>query len=1081
MSDENGLATPGVNDLTGAVRGAVGVDPDYLLAEAQKVIKRDGKKTITSIRFDAARRAYVIEGHAKLFGRFRGPAFSVTLAGAPGGHLTVTGHSWADWILRLFRQSTVTDFVEKSVKDYQVPIRTAREGKKLVVEGIQNLTIPLGSEDIKLTISDYAPRAGTQGPFSIAPDGRIASRLEGTIKGHLFRASAAAARKSPDTADLYIRFVARSDKSVTTRVTGKATLAITEKQLVRLTGDRGKMLFPLLKSGQAHLSDLVIAASYSDLKRWDSTISGKARIETPQGLRIETAFKSVVDDAGKAVTGDAGPIDWRDKFNGRVQIAGLSLRNAADGISLDIQDGPDQPVTVPFADNKIGLLVGGDAYLRELLAGIRQAREGVLLETFGFPHGERPEALLGEILRKAGGLHGAAYSGTGIRAKLLVDPGPFGTENLAGAVLSAFEGTGKSAWADRFMADVRSGKGDFGRIPAAEREAFLARIRENVTVLEHPGGLARTNHRKVVLVDGVLGFTGGINVGDDHFSSVQDAMAPTIGPAVRNLAENFFKTWLEDGGTFDAQDQAAFIKDDSAIAAQGMSRFGHLVAADSAPSRILVTGDRQGEIHSAYLEAIGQARRSIKLEQQYLTERRIVSALEDAVRAGRAVTVVIPEDTGNEFELGNNLAILRLLEASSKPGGGTVDLRYYQTRGQWKFHVHSKIIEVDGERAMVGSANVDQRAMRGLAATPAGKIPWNMELNLDVADPGFAERVDRDVFQVDTQRANSRDVWEKVAATRLAGSLYPRDKAISRFHAGKPALKVLETMAADLHAARGREVAAALLAAGDSPAEKAAIDALKKRDASAKLQWETTWVATATMSAELRQAAQRYGSDPAGSTRTIRALAAQMASRIAEALPAGRGRDVETHLANASIEHLLAQLEKHPQDPAVWFVDHITGQWALATSHIALYELEGAMGDLLPRRRFHPPRWDRQRRPAARRAQGAALGRVQRALLARHVLNLVSTRLLGVVQGQVGRLQEDVRIVAVFGRRGHPEAGRDFQPSRVRREVAHGNAVANAFGDHQTLVAVGLRQDERELVSAIAADDVVNPRAELQN
>jgi phosphatidylserine/phosphatidylglycerophosphate/cardiolipin synthase-like enzyme len=946
LSDEDGLATPGVNDLKGTVRGAVGIDRDYLLAEAQKFIKSDGKKTITSIRFDASRCAYVVEGHAKLFGRFRGPAFSITLAGAPGGHLTVTGHSWADWLLKLFGQPTVTDWVEKSVKDYQVPIRTSRDGKKLVVEGIQNLTVPLGSENIKLTISDYAPKAGTRGPFSIAPDGRIASNLEGTIKGHLFRASATAAEKSPDTADLDVHFVARADKSVTTRVTGKATLGITEEQLVRLTGDRGKILYPLLKSGQAHLSNLVISGTYSDLKRWDSTISGSARIETPQGLQIETPFRSVIDDAGKVVTVDAGPINWRDRFNGGLTIPGLALRNAADGISLDIHDGPDQPVNVPFADNKLGLLVGGEAYYKELMAGIRQAREGVLLETFGFPHGDRSEALLGELLRKAGGLHGDEYTGKGIQAKLLVDPGPYGKENLAGEVLAALEGKGKSAWADRFVADVRAGKGAYAKIPDAQREAFLVRVRENVRVREHPGGLARTNHRKVVLIDGIVGFAGGINVGDGHFSSVQDAMVPTIGPAVRNLAESYFKTWREDGGTFDTQDQAVFMKDDATITAQGMARFGHLVSSDAASSRILVTDDRQSDILAAYLEAIGQAKRTIKLEQQYLTERRIVSALEDAIRKGRSVTVVVPEDTGNEFELGNNLAILRLLEASSRPGAGKVDLRYYQTRGDWLFHVHSKILEVDGERAMVGSANVDQRAMRGLAATPAGKILWNKELNLDVADPAFAKRIDKEVFWIDTQRANSRDVWEKIAATRLAGSLYPRDKTISRFHENKPATKVMETIASELQTARDKEVSAALMAAGDTPAETEAIGLLMEREAIAKFHWEATWVATASMSAQLRQAAQRYGSDPVGSAKAIRALAAQMTSRIAGTLPEGRGRDVETYLANASIEDLLRQLEKHPQDPAAWFVDHITGQWTLATAHLALYEVEGAMGNL---------------------------------------------------------------------------------------------------------------------------------------
>jgi len=864
LADVDGIASPGNDDLRGTARGQVAVDRDYLLSQLREFVKSDDKKAITRIAFDARRRVYEIEGHARLFGRFRGPGFKVEMKADGDGHLVVTGRSWADPLLRLFGQPTVADWVERSIRAYKPPVKLQREGRKLIVAGIANLTVPLGSDNIKLTLSDYTPRAGQPGPFSLGADGRVVTALAGEVRGFIWQGKPTGQAEHPDKASLQVHFVARADRSIATRVTGSATVGITEEQLKNLTGQRGEVLFPLLKSGRATFSDLRIEGSYSSGRRWESRITANARVETPQGLTIETPLTADIDDGGKGVTASAGPVAWRDPFNGRLRIERFDFASGADGMRLEVVEPPDKPLDVPFAENRLGLWIGGDAYFQQLLAAVGQAREGVLLESFGYPGGQRPEKLMEALLNRAA---------RGVAVRLLIDPGPFGTEDWAGRVKTTLAGNGDDAWTKRFMAGLTG--------------AELARIRESFDVVEHPGGLARTNHRKVVVVDGVLGVTGGVNVGDGHFSTVQDAMVPVVGPAARDLAEAFLRTWAEDGGKVTDDDRRIFVKDDAAITAEGGARFGGLVGVAPAKARMLVTDDRQAEIARAYLDAIDGARKAVKVEQQYLTERAVVAALARAIRRGVDVTVVVPEDQGNEFELGNNLAILRLLEASAATGAGSVDARYYQTRGTWTHHVHSKILVADGERALVGSANVDQRAMRGLATTAQGRILWNKELDLDIADPAFAGRIDREVFGRDTRPEESRDVWEKLVATRLEAPAKrnPADMA---------------KLGLDLRTLMHEEAATAIRSAGDSPAEREARTRLEAALARAEGAWDATWSLAATPDVD-------------------------RVEFVKARIPAGRGRDVELHML------------RHPGGQAAW---------ARAAAHAALYGVERAVADL---------------------------------------------------------------------------------------------------------------------------------------
>ncbi len=939
LADVDGVVSPNQDDLRGSVKAELSINKDFLLSQLRDTIKSDASKTVTRVDFDPKRNAYVIEGHAKL-GGFQGPSFEVTMTADATGRLVVEGHSWADLLLWLFGQPTVTDRVARSIQALQAPIQISREGNHIVIESIGNLTVPLGSERIALALTDYVPEAGRGGPFRLEPDGSILASFDGKIKGSLLRGKSNRPADEPDRAALQVQFVVRSDRSVSTRVTGSATLGITQDQLVDLTGGRAEILFPLLTSASARIGDLRIDGTYSEAGNWEARMTGRAKVVTPEGLLVDAPFDARLNDAGKTLDFEAGPVAYRDPFNGDLSIDKVSLHQGPDGVNFEVSQAPTPSLDVPYQDNRLGLWLGGDRYFRELMKIVETAREGIAIETLGYSAGDRPEQLLEALLARAGGLGNMGYTGQAVKVRLLVDPSIGG--NFAGRVRDTLEGKGDEAWARRWLEDVRGGKGRYAAIPPAQREAFLARVRDNLLVVTHPGGVARADHRKVVVVDGLLGITGGVNIGEGHLSTVQDVMVPVIGPAARDLAEAFLRTWEEDGGQVTDSDRAAFVKPDEAISSQGGARFGHLVATGPAQARALVTDDKQQEIETAYLEAIELARRSIKLEQQYITDERVVGALVRAVRRGVDVTIVVPEDRDDEFGVATNLSLLKLLEASASPGGGKMDLRYYQTRGEWPYYVHSKLLVVDAERTLVGSANVEQRAMRGLAWTGEGRLLWNKELDLDIADTEFALRVDRELFGKDAGRSESRDLWEKIASVRIEGT---RATALERFHKGAPAAEVQEDLARELQTRYRSEAASLLQAMGGDPAEQTARTTLQAVLGSTDRTWAAQWQQTAKAVTAAREAALGFKQNPAASEAKLRALGKQMNTRLGSALPAGRGHDVERYLVEAPLDALVGQLKAHPDASASWFVEQLAGAWALATSRVALNRLEGALGD----------------------------------------------------------------------------------------------------------------------------------------
>ncbi len=216
-------------------------------------------------------------------------------------------------------------------------------------------------------------------------------------------------------------------------------------------------------------------------------------------------------------------------------------------------------------------------------------------------------------------------------------------------------------------------------------------------------------HKKILVVDGTLGFTGGINIADQNLLAtqppdpVQDTHFVLRGPVVAQLVEAFASDWF-------------FLADEALDGEDWFPPPGHH---GDAAARVITAGPDQDldKIEFAVLQAIACARGSIRLMTPYfLPDRQMITALSLAAMRGVAVEVTVPER-------GDHVLMDWAMRANVGPllrDGGRIWLSPPPFR-------HSKVVVVDGEWCLIGSSNWDMRSFR-----------LNFELCVEVYDRAFA-------------------------------------------------------------------------------------------------------------------------------------------------------------------------------------------------------------------------------------------------------------------------------------------------------------------------------------------------------
>ena len=218
------------------------------------------------------------------------------------------------------------------------------------------------------------------------------------------------------------------------------------------------------------------------------------------------------------------------------------------------------------------------------------------------------------------------------------------------------------------------------------------------------------NHRKLLVVDGRIAFTGGINIGAENLLAtnppdpVRDTHFRIEGPVVEQLVEVFADDWLYETGEKLLSD----------------AWFPTLEPVGEVLARAITSGPDEDleQIEFVALHAISCARRSIRVvTPYYLPPELLTTALGLAAMRGIAVDIVVPEKSNHAFlDWARRVPLRNLLAA-----GCRVWLRPEPFD-------HSKLMTVDDSWSLIGSANWDTRSFR-----------LNFELNVEIQDPAFAQ------------------------------------------------------------------------------------------------------------------------------------------------------------------------------------------------------------------------------------------------------------------------------------------------------------------------------------------------------
>lgn len=244
------------------------------------------------------------------------------------------------------------------------------------------------------------------------------------------------------------------------------------------------------------------------------------------------------------------------------------------------------------------------------------------------------------------------------------------------------------------------------------------------------------NHRKIVVIDGRIGFVGGFNVGreylglDSKFGYWRDTHLCIEGAAVTSLAVRFVLDWNY------AAKENLFLRD-SLFELPQYVRGGH------DPVQIISSGpDSQTKtIHDNYLHLIHSAKDHVYIQTPYfIPDDSILDALKIASRAGIDVRIMIPCKPDHPFVYWATYSYIGDMVAAGAKC-------YVYNNG----FLHAKTLSVDGMVACVGTANMDIRSF-GL----------NFEVNATIYSERTVQKLER-AFENDMNQCTyiTRKIYEE--------------------------------------------------------------------------------------------------------------------------------------------------------------------------------------------------------------------------------------------------------------------------------------------------------------------------------
>ncbi|MDZ4673264.1 MAG: phospholipase D-like domain-containing protein [Gemmatimonadota bacterium] len=258
----------------------------------------------------------------------------------------------------------------------------------------------------------------------------------------------------------------------------------------------------------------------------------------------------------------------------------------------------------------------------------------------------------------------------------------------------------------------------------------------------HLGRMNNRTHRKLLVVDGKLGFTGGVGIADQWGGHAEDPghwrdiHFQVDGPVVAQFQAAFNDNWIKTTG--EVLHTAVY--------------FPPLAPTGTIEAQLFIASPAGGSesMHLMYLMAIAAAEHTMDLAAAYFVPDRLVTeAIVAARHRGVRVRILLPGPHCDSD----------IVRISSKGGWGNlleagVEIYVYQPT-----MLHTKMLIIDTELVSVGSTNFDIRSFR-----------LNDEANLNIYDRGFAQQMTA-VFDADLTPSlryshemwKARPLWEKIA------------------------------------------------------------------------------------------------------------------------------------------------------------------------------------------------------------------------------------------------------------------------------------------------------------------------------
>ena len=352
------------------------------------------------------------------------------------------------------------------------------------------------------------------------------------------------------------------------------------------------------------------------------------------------------------------------------------------------------PQETQLAGNQVAIYTDGQALYRDMLKAIRNAQKTIFFESFIWKGDE------------------------------------VGKEFKTALIEAAKRGVDVYCIYDAFANLVVSPKFQiFPQIPNLHVLRFPIFRLDMLIFRQRPYG---RDHRKILVVDGQVGWVGGYNIGKLYATSWRDTQVRIEGHAVWELENTFVEFWNQFRRRHHPKlpDRGARSWD------------SRIQAVANTPSALLYP------IRGTYLDAIKRANERIWITQAYfIPDREFIHALGLAVKRGVDVKVMIPERSNHVLADWVSAATFsELLENG-------VEIWLYQHA-----MVHAKTATIDGRWCTIGTANVDRLSMQG-----------NFEVNVTFHGDHTAEVMER-VFENDMTTARrldpvewaQRPVWHRV-------------------------------------------------------------------------------------------------------------------------------------------------------------------------------------------------------------------------------------------------------------------------------------------------------------------------------